>query len=590
MQPDELSDLHCSLGDGRSFTDPVSNWVLISGLQIDRHAANLLQIGNYPSRYLPDFLHEFVHHWCFHSPVGAALAFLQMRAFRTAMLKMKEEEIGEKDALEVAEDFIRYETAITLMRPLAEGLALFAEFDTAPGDSPVLSLASMVAGTHFLDMSGPDVSPAQSWENVRYLLAARRMEEDFCDRKANLLVQPFHTRKGGYLPGYLTLKSLRQILIQSMESPKFEDPDLFLTYIRSFFYEDYELVAVLLDPETALDPWSGRNDSAQAISRYFQKRFAQLVHSTTEERVERFEQAVSRGATFDWDDEAMGADPQKATLGRERLYRMLEEINFDGPPDTLEKVLKRSDHFLFAQRDLMCIGSFPAPVEVNEHGRALVGEYRSDSTGDFRIPLLSIPALEGVPPRKGDGSLEFFLSVNGRYSLSTVTLGDEIVAVNSLSDNFTEDLKKQVTGYWTSQASVTHLRKLRLTAIGKALEEPTVRVYTEHYRQNCARVTDETYATRALLFTPDSHLARCRELLHEHGLYEVLGGDPDFIRTVALVSLLVAFTPDRERVSELLAERGIGLDAILNRLRDCWDSHRLPIILEPSEGVLQSYL
>src|SRR5437667_214835 len=127
-----VTDLHRSPAGGRSFTDPVTNWTLISGVDLDRHLAGMMQAGRYPI----DFLHELVHHWCFHTPVGLALALLQLRARRRAVLLAGEQDnhLG-FDTWDVLDDTVRYETAITLMRPLAEGLALYAEFDALPGDS-----------------------------------------------------------------------------------------------------------------------------------------------------------------------------------------------------------------------------------------------------------------------------------------------------------------------------------------------------------------------------------------------------------------------------------------------------------------------
>lgn len=588
MLPTDFCDTHCSLGDGRSFTDPVMNWVLISGLKIDRHLANLLQAGKYPTRYLPDFLHELMHHWCFHSPVGMALALLQMRASRNAMLLL--DEATDPEATRIAEDLVRYETAISLMRPLAEGLALFAEFDAAPGDSSVLSITSTLFAASFSDRSEADnLSPAESWENLGRLLAEHRTTNEFRERKANLLVQSFTARNGGYLPGYLLVKNIHRILINQTKSNKLFDRDLYLTYLRSFFYEDYAFVATLLDPDAVLDPWTHYNDSAQNISVYLQKRFAQLFVLTTRTEVDRFELAVSAGQEFAWQIPP-DVDPGLQELGRQRLQQMLAEIDFEGPADSTEKILRRNDHWLLAQRDLMCIGSFPAPVEVNVHQRALVGEYKSDSTTDLRIPLCSLPALEGVAVGKGAGSTEFFLSATGRYSLQTVTLNNQVVAIHSLSDNFTDAVRKQVTGYWTSLENATELRKSRYAAIHRALKESTAEVYVEHYRENAARVADELYGSKALLFTPSSHIDLCLQTLLGSGLYEILNKDSDLVRAVAYLSLVVAANPDRRAISEFLAEESLDLDELLDRISHSWESYGLPLVMEFGENLLWSYV
>ena len=57
-----FSDAHCSLEGGRSFVDPVTNWMLISGVTLDRDLAKMMLGGKYPIQFLPDFLHVSVHH------------------------------------------------------------------------------------------------------------------------------------------------------------------------------------------------------------------------------------------------------------------------------------------------------------------------------------------------------------------------------------------------------------------------------------------------------------------------------------------------------------------------------------------------
>lgn len=298
MSSPVFSDIHCSLGDGRSFTDPVSNWTLISGVDLDRDLANMLQAGRYPTHFLPEFLHEFLHHWCFHSPVGLALALLQLRARRGALLLAQDLSAFTTEAcVPIVEDVARYETAVTLLRPLTEGLALFAEFDAIPGNSRALSTAMAIAATSFTDLTSASAKETNgSLTALTKLLNARRLSTDFVNRKANLLVQPLRSQAGGYLPGYLTVKNVRHGLFHQTKSERLLDPDFYMMYLRSFFYEDFGLVATLLDPDTWTNPWqAGPTDSVQSLSIYFQRRFAELAKWTSDAELGRFEEAaVSR--------------------------------------------------------------------------------------------------------------------------------------------------------------------------------------------------------------------------------------------------------------------------------------------------------
>jgi hypothetical protein len=255
-----LSDFHCSVGDARSITDPVTNWVMISGVDLKRDLANMIRGGKYPLSCLPIFLHEAVHHMCFDSPVGMALSMLQLRARRKALLHITNSQSSAVDKYDVAEDAIRYESAIHIMRPLAEGLALFGEFDAFPGDSPVMSNVMKIMAINFRE---PREERETIADTARRILWGTRVGSLFTERKADLLVQPLVTTSGGYLAGYLTVKNLQLILMKKMQSGRFLDSDLFLFYLLTYFYHDFGFVATLLDPDHELDPCTmGESDSS----------------------------------------------------------------------------------------------------------------------------------------------------------------------------------------------------------------------------------------------------------------------------------------------------------------------------------------
>ena len=245
-----MEDLHCSLGDRHSYTDPVTNRVMISGVSLDRDLAGMLMLGKYPQRLLPTFLHEMVHHWCFHSPVGSVLSYLQLRARRNSLLLLVESNHDSSDveqSFDILLDLLRYEAAINLMRPLAEGMALFAEFDAEPGESAAISTP-----LSFTYLSFHEIEPSKApFEGLSALLARHRLSDDMRERKANLLVQPFSCVGGGYLPGYMLVKNLWLYMLRERKCHRFWDRDLFLSYLQSFFYNDYEFIATLLSPETS---------------------------------------------------------------------------------------------------------------------------------------------------------------------------------------------------------------------------------------------------------------------------------------------------------------------------------------------------
>src|SRR5258708_1234901 len=212
------SGFHCSL-DQRSWIDPVTNSTFFSATQSVADLKTFFTSpGELPSEFGTTFLHESSHHWCFHSKVGVVLAWLQMQAYeyashmsasRSSRDADKEEELG------LLEYLIRYTTAIDLMRPLAEGIALFAQFDVAPGNSPVRSgvmeSVFQLLGFQALQFTDETVNPEDRIDQtIRLVLADLRLNNAAVESKAGLLASPLSGAKGGYSLGYLFVRSLQR--------------------------------------------------------------------------------------------------------------------------------------------------------------------------------------------------------------------------------------------------------------------------------------------------------------------------------------------------------------------------------------------
>jgi hypothetical protein len=575
------ADLHCSLGDGRSYTDPVTNWTLISGVKLDRDLGHMIQAGRYPRAFLADFIHELVHHSCFYSSVGTALALLQLRARRRSVVEEDTWDETNDARWDVLEDVVRYETAISHMRPLAEGLALYGEFDALPGKSPVISHIMLMTGISFLDLRNEkrseELSVAEATERLASVLVSARLGETFQRRKGNLLARPLDTAGGGYLPGYLTVKNIWHALVAQTQCAKLFDTDLYMNYLRTFFYDDYAYIATLLDPDKEISAaGGGRNDSAQAISTYFQERIYRLFEYTNEKTITEFEEMALAGQTVP----EMGSDPALAQRGRELLDEMLAELDFDGPPDTREKLLLRRDQWTLAQRELMCVGSFVTPVAVNVHGRVAVGEFPL-GPADVRIPVFSLPALPDWSVDSGEGSVEFFLSPAGRYSVFTVTLHHKVVAIGSLSPNLSDEVKEQICGYKTSHSQAAEERGIWHAVLESILNEKTPHWdYLTHYRKEARRVADAVYLPKALALTPDDRLEAAIAVLSKDGFYQLLGRDFDAVMGAARLSLATSVTFSRNTVEQLVGRDGTDMDFVLAAIRNAEQATAVKLLQE----------
>jgi hypothetical protein len=114
--------------DAQAWTDLVSNITSLTPTTTEDDPRPWFGWGQADPGRLSVFLHEATHHWCFTSPVAFAIAGLTLRA-RLGMVQALNGERHRDLEMSIVHDLVRVNTAVALLRPLAEGLALFAEFD-----------------------------------------------------------------------------------------------------------------------------------------------------------------------------------------------------------------------------------------------------------------------------------------------------------------------------------------------------------------------------------------------------------------------------------------------------------------------------
>lgn len=583
------SDLHCSLGTEESFTDLVTNWVVIGGVDLSADLAGMVTGGRYPERYLPTFMHELTHHWCFQSPVGQALTALQMRARRNAiLLRTGGEEAESLDSWELLDDIVRYETAIALLRPLAEGIALFVEFDAVPGNSRLMSrvmsttAVSFIDRTSFLDGSGTDDLSGILLKRLRVARLAPRYRE----RKADLLVQPLKVRGRGYLPGYLNIRNTWEGLLRRTGSDLLFDTDFFAAYLRCYIYDDHALCARLLDPSAELKATgSGEFDAAQRISTHIQGRLIDLSTKLTAGHLTEFEKSVVDRREPTPPASVILVDPDQDALGRQLLDKYAQSIAVEGHPQTLREMLHQDEQWTIEQRHLMCIGSFRAHIEITTGGRVLA---RAPDHGvpDPTLPLLSVAALPAIPAESGLGSVEYFLSPTHQFTVLTVSLGSTLVASHSMSPAFTEEHARRLRGYRTGRETAAAERALRREVVEATIaRDRSLEVYFEHYLEQASAASDFIHGSRALAIAPAERERELSDLMAENGLLELLGGGIETVRAYAQLSLLAAMPVPREPVAELMSSLGSDLADLLLAARACEAKYGLRLIDE-REGTL----
>jgi hypothetical protein len=218
------------------------------------------------ARVYSEFIHEYTHHWCFASLVSRATALLDFRIRLFADIAPEARPLW-------ARDYLVSQATQKMFRPLAEGMAQFAEFDTwnsgrwHPFASPISAaeLCFAVPGDSLISES---------------LLSIMRKSDYILGRKASLYLKPFEIDEG-YLPGYMVVKQWHQILC-------FKKPDLtqelFLAFIRHYFWNDATLASTLLSQDL-----HAPNVVQSIVTRLRQRVVFLLTDDSVPERIAKYE-------------------------------------------------------------------------------------------------------------------------------------------------------------------------------------------------------------------------------------------------------------------------------------------------------------
>lgn len=381
--------------DGRGWTDLYTNLVLFKDVDLSRHLGGILTPEKYrlPREIAPGFIHEATHHWCFHSTVGAALAALQLGAQRRGTATMA----GFRDfpAQTLAEPMIRVDAAEECLRPLAEGLALFAEFDVTPGDSvPKVSLPMWWAHYFFSNFHRDHVQTGilETLSSIRSTPAMER-------RRRGILAHDCTGNMGGYLPGYLAVKQMWLMAVDSER--RFWNKDLFLMFLKSFLFADMKLATILLDPK----PHKSSADAARRIVHHIEDRLASFWKLDLPRETDKYLHELHRGGTRVHGARlVIGADPSLTKRANELLAEAIRETGDfpSGVHSTWESMCLR-DGLTFARRDLMRLGSLDAiattrdeTLLLEEGGEGLLALERQPEV-EFHEPTTVEVDVEAAP-------------------------------------------------------------------------------------------------------------------------------------------------------------------------------------------------
>jgi hypothetical protein len=551
---------------GRSWTDAITNEVVLRGMDGMAYLKWFAKRTTKIESVIPQFMHEFTHHWCFNSSVGRAIALLRMRAAFSMLFKGT---TGEDDA---ALDISKYTACTILLKPITEGLALFAECDTYPGQSKVVSEAilglQMCFGFPIAGERGQEIT-------LLALLQGTRMTPDFLsDRKTRLYFKPFDI-DDAYLPGYLCMKALNSRL--KLRVPGFFDPDLFLSFVRTYVYEDCLLVEALLSDE------KDELRAAEAVARRINSRFAELIEDEElPSHVECFEKSIADGQQEVAMTDGIGISSEDRTRLGEKLAWAATNLVRDAPKEDEHMRLAAGVVFTSLKlRRFMVVAAAPVKISGNVDGNldamsidgeklaTIPNDQAGSTVGQQRDLLVVIDASSNCLFQviKGIDDVRVVRELSARELAAGANLEELVQFV------MTRDLKQQITDLLEDE-------------LAAQIKESWLNTIVNHITSNTVRLATELYLSLATLNVKDEELARVKGLLLEKGLRPFIREDPTLARVLAGIGLANMVSA---QVSTIVGLSGaffrLDPDVVRESIERLRINNGLPLLIGSNENV-----
>jgi hypothetical protein len=481
--------------------------------------------------------------------VGRALALVRMRT-RYALTILNNDD--------VQVDLATYETARRMLQPFSEGLALFAEFDLAPGQSPMesgtLTALKMCFGFPLSRNSGqtdPELIAQALLQNTR------RRPEFILTRKVPVYSESFDLEDDGYLAGYLAIKNLWTVFARRVEV----DRDLFLSYLRVYFYEDPVLADLLLAPAEESEILA-----AQAVAQRINDRFQSLIETleASPQEPRNFAELVSRGEP-NW-LATTGCSKDEYARAQGAFTKCVQEFFGKVPPkDQTVRTIVAACTMQVQHRGEMVVAAEPVRLLCQDRKWLAVL-----NTGES----IDLPQAAGLVETE-----------DATYSIAVAKLGTCLVEGVLVDGKW---VQQRVSGL-TDDASTEAVRLMMNTRhlrrnISDLMEKETQRLIGEQWlqvvlgkiRANTFKWNLELYLSLATLIVAEDRVDEVKALIREGGLEPFIPCERDALamaavslaNTIPVTSEPVALVHFWGRLAGLSAE---AMEAAIDDLR-----HRRP--------------
>jgi hypothetical protein len=543
---------------GRSWIDSVTNLATLDSLNDSNPMPWLNEDGAASLDQWGPFVHEATHHWCFDSPVGLSIALLAMRS-RQLILR-DADSVGERLNTDILHTLITLTTAREVLRPIAEGLAQFGEFDATPDpfvdqSTPVYD-AMMDCFSHATpvllesELSTPIAA-------TKAVLGRIRLAPQTVDRKASVLLSPLSASANPYLAGYLSVKALRR-QIAAVEPGLLTDSMTFFRVLQRYIYADWKLVKLLLGPTDE----AGR--TAENLCNHVSGRLAQFAEVPSGDLHTLIDRTINGGPAPDiaaWDDTS-----ETREAGVEALRRGLREAESLATLDAAQRSFGKWVSAVLFRRGLLNLASGQAELHsgcIYYQGVRVLELAADDFVNDMR-------------PDAGPVDLEVVFSQHpdqwGRAAV--VTRDDDILACVPLGGSTNDDaaVRERIRRIYVSGSALLKEEHETRGLIDGVVEASPLSRELDWYLPQIAAATDVIYSA---IVGSDTLPRALQQALGETGLAAVLP-TARLLRMTAILGLAASDDPSDTSCDAALRQHGLSLAEAAATLQDAYKAHRFP--------------
>jgi hypothetical protein len=561
-------------------------------------------------------LHEATHHWCFDTPLFYALFLFQFRALGGLWKIAEGQQVNQFD---IADDIYRFRTVIDLYRPIIEGLATFAEYAALPQGRFTYShpfSQMLVMSASWLSAADAKVGGARA---TKMLLTIGRSNRAQIRKKAGMLSMPFDPARSPYLTGHLLMCSMWRA-ISSRRVELMVNTDAFLSYMRSYFFFDYELIDILMNNDLH------EGGIVEAVAQHLLRRILQLINpdlsillalreserrkdgQTFMSTQQKYSKETLEKALREWDanDEITGSFPvYRVEMRRTKSwFRPAGISGLDQLFGPLKGVLNDDQVTARAQKSLLSAYNWLLPADddrdmvldlknaafMHLQQRSLLALCRADvqATIEGRKCIVvwkdrkfGLVAAADARPGSHAARLEVVMSARMLDPLLYVYADGRVIGAG-LPKEFGNAARKALA----DMRGATELQRFvdiltRVTTLNAIVSDGYVPILVEGYEQAIGGAVDEVYDRAFMALFPRTDWAAARAKMKERGLVGFEGASFAAVRGLARLSQSPC-TPISDKgwnnLIELIRQDGDSPDPVDEAMRYFGPESRLPLI------------